>query len=560
MRFLRSIARRCVVGLLASGLCASGAPGQPDMEGEAPRVYALIVGVGEYAGGQLALAEKNATTVRDAVRASFPGARIDFLVSSNDEGSRPTKDRLREIVHLELPTLERHSLVLVYFAGHGVRIGDPETVDTTELGLVTQGGRATGENPDLPNMLLYSELLSALKRTRMCNFIVYLDCCYAGGENSLQSVHDERALQDLGLKGVVVTAGTRAEKTLLGTFTDALDRYWDEERASCHTPEKMGDRLHELVNIILSEYVDAPEGVSLIHPEVVLGEDTQVCMTTFGRPSCFLFLIPPTTRNSVWFQVDELPEEPFNAAQASTMTEGRFYIRQVARRDMVVRCRDSDVRSVSLTRSDVDRDILIVDFSAPPGRELLLPSDPVALRKASDAAYSLGASDDEAFDVELAYLTRAAGRFIDEKGPAQGILTARLQSRTYDDPRWAILASRGDAGSFVEVAEAEDTFDVVSVLNWMDQPMDALALLNTTERLAFSAESQYLALAHSYVSLRLLGETSAAEAVFERGIELEKALDGSGQYKNDIEFVAWLRVLSEDELRKSVMSVPSRIE
>ena len=188
------MAAAAIYGLLTASVvvvpAAFAQPSAPPTERRAqPKVLAIVVGVTKYQDqpdkDPILICAQNAKEVAAAVRKTFLGANVHILQSDALEPQlKPTYSNLRRLLNDEIPKLPQHSYVIFYFAGHGIRVGDPGKVGSTELGLVLEGGKPTSQNPDYDNIILYSELLAPFKRMKLGNFLLLLDCCYAGLERN----------------------------------------------------------------------------------------------------------------------------------------------------------------------------------------------------------------------------------------------------------------------------------------------------------------------------------------------------------------------------------------
>lgn len=528
---------------MPSHACASCAQVEPDTP--QPRVLAVVIGVSNYAGEELggespiAVCGDNAREIASAIRSTYPGADIELFTSDSEDLDRiPSFANIRVYLNTQIPTLPPCSYVILYFAGHGVRVGDPGRVGQTELGLVLEGGRASSEDPDLAHTLLYSELLAPFKRMRMGNFLLLLDCCYSGLEVGPQSVASSFEHRLLNLRGVAISASTRSQKTFRDAFTKALSQYWSESQVPCQTPVGMRDAVYAKLRSVVANMLglNTPVDGDTLRPNLILGRGVQVCVGTFGKPSTLLFIYPPQSRSRPILQIGDSDEIEYDPKLDTETPASQYYIHQVPREPVLVTCKiDGATRSVGLEDTDLDREILWIDFRKPEGRELEGNIESAALRREiSDVAWALGARDQSAYDLELSYLVDASDQD----------LLSRV-SRVYDDPRSRLISQRGTEIDITEVAARGDVLSVASVLSRLDRPRESLRLAIESNLYNRRSNMTEVMAKHEYTYLRLSGLRSEASALV------------SGATSSDLkQYLQLAEELTDKELLESVQSLP----
>ncbi|MBX3360138.1 MAG: caspase family protein [Phycisphaeraceae bacterium] len=528
--------------VLASAFARYGGQPPPVQEpsGTEPRILAIVVGVTQYGGAPpqpddpILLCAQNAKEVAAAVERTFPGVKPIVMTSAAaDPAMQPTYANIRALLNTEVPRLPPSSYVIFYFAGHGVRVGDPTRDGLTELGLVLQGGVPSSERPDFANTMLYSELLAPFRRMRLGNFLLLLDCCHAGAE--VTPIEDAVRLEHklLNLRGVAISASTRSQKTYKDAFTKALTQYWTQGSGPCETPDVMRGSLARMLQTVVADMLQMQVDDTMLRPSLLLGKGAQVCIGTFGQPSTLLFIVPPRSTNLPMIQIGDAPAVEFNPQADVIDREAGFYIRQVPRTSTRVVCTVDGfgTRTVNLTDTQLSREVLWVDFRQEPGKELDRNAAVVATGPAaSDAAWELGARDSSAYDLELAYLALATD---DE-------LRSRIM-RPYDDARARVVASAADSADLDAVAAGKDALRVAAVLARSGKSLEALNLATRTRGEPSWFDNLNAVAMHEYANLRLLGQDLSAERIAPL---LEPKIHSN------------LRTLSEEQIRESLRVLP----
>jgi hypothetical protein len=195
----------------------------PPAEGHksAPELYAIVVGISEYASPALRLryAAKDANDMAKAIelgaRGLFGDGRVHVtrLVTGDPLVKLPTKGNLRS-AFTAAERARPEDVLVVYFAGHGTAIANDyvyPTRDATTVGLNDSTSRAR-------NAVTGSELAEWIRKIPALKQVMILDTCAAGaaaahirvGEDERSSI--VRALQRLsGRTGFHVLMGSAAD-------------------------------------------------------------------------------------------------------------------------------------------------------------------------------------------------------------------------------------------------------------------------------------------------------------------------------------------------------------
>ncbi|MBI4861774.1 MAG: SUMF1/EgtB/PvdO family nonheme iron enzyme [Candidatus Riflebacteria bacterium] len=150
----------------------SGPPTSP--AGQAPRRYALIVGVSKYTAGmgQLAAASDDARLIRQ----TLSDRRVvgePYEIAGFFEDERATPGPIIQLLGTLNATITARDTFLFFFSGHGMKRGD-------ETYLALSSWSSQSADPANQGISL-SALRRALQNLRCRTKVVILDSCYSGG-------------------------------------------------------------------------------------------------------------------------------------------------------------------------------------------------------------------------------------------------------------------------------------------------------------------------------------------------------------------------------------------
>ena len=506
---------------------------------EQPVVLAIIVGVTNYAENRLEMCDTDAKSVANAVRHAFKGADVREFIS--DTAMPPTRDAVEDVLLREVPALPPHSVVIFYFAGHGLQLGAPGSVGSSDLGMVMENGVPSSEKYHVKDILTYSQLMGSIKRTRMANFIVVLDCCYAGADGDLTALNDDNSLSTLGVRGLVIAAALRQQKTIQNVFTQSLVDLWAPPAPRCMRPADFIKRLQDGVTTRAEALLGSTVKRGWLAPRMVLGDRMQACMGIFGTPSTYLFIRPPDGQSTVFFEIGNDSEEEFRPGWDTSNSRANFYVRQVAKSCGRVLCRlqSGEERIVDLKPENLDGEILWVDFRQPKGQELHLVAGDPAIGLASDVAYDLGARDHTAFELQLARLE--SDMFLGTLAASMTVIAAK----PYDDVRWRVLAGEANQEETASAAASAENLRLGALLNWSGRSLEAARLLAASPQ-----RNDFIQQLHALVTLRLLNEPMEAA-------ELASQLWITANNSNARAIVEFAQTANVEQLRASVPSLPT---
>ncbi|MEO0601201.1 MAG: caspase family protein [Myxococcota bacterium] len=212
---------------LVRTVTASGRP-----PGDAPDLWVLAVGTSDYAGSGLDLrypaldASRFALAMRLAGRAGFGPNRTHVRVLATSELANvvgpPRRDTL-EAAFEWLGQSDANDTVLVFMAGHGVAMTDPDQgVDDYFYLLPSTGSVSDLAKPDLRKLRAWSgdDLADALARVPTRKRVVVLDTCAAGKLD--QSLTLERTLSSDAIRAHVRARHRTGAWVLAGSAADQV--------------------------------------------------------------------------------------------------------------------------------------------------------------------------------------------------------------------------------------------------------------------------------------------------------------------------------------------------
>jgi WD40 repeat protein len=191
-----------------------------------PKLYALLVGISDYAGNQLDLkfAAKDAKDMADALDISGTqyigkdNLEIKLLTTDNkDPRFRPTKPNIVRMLELFAKTSTANDILFVYLSGHGVNYGDPDP-DFFYLTADAQDGSLADETIRKSVAISSTEFTQMIKKIPAVKQVMIIDACHSGqllgniakSQNTMSS-SQIRAIETMKDKtGLYVLAGSAA--------------------------------------------------------------------------------------------------------------------------------------------------------------------------------------------------------------------------------------------------------------------------------------------------------------------------------------------------------------
>jgi len=214
---LVSFVLRGVASILGPVLIAQATPGvvrAADVEVQ-PKIYALVIGVTDYGpnAGTASKAASGAAEFTKVVEATYGREAVKHLLIDKAATPSAVWNALEEI-----RSLTPGSLAIIYFAGHAVR---KQYSGGATLFLRLYGSTATeyfGKSVEV------DEFWKALLFTKQTTAMIFLDCCYAGGD---QRDFYRRMLSDnVDIRAFLMSASSKYEPATGDIFTNALIEVW----------------------------------------------------------------------------------------------------------------------------------------------------------------------------------------------------------------------------------------------------------------------------------------------------------------------------------------------
>lgn len=242
-------------------------------EDNPPQIYALIVGITDYGdgAGTASKARKGAEEFLKVIANTYGTEALSTVLL--DE--RATVDNFESALY-DIRRLPPGSLVIIYFAGHGVR----EQYGTGSSLFL----RLAGSTPNnyVRNSVEAGDLWNALTYTKRTNGMIFLDCCYAGSD--AKDVVPANQVLKAGIRAFMMCACASDEVTTGDVFTNALIDTWRE----AHDQGKPCMRLEEFEEKILERVQEADS--NYMTPGIPFRSQIAKCLTSMNRPSALLTL------------------------------------------------------------------------------------------------------------------------------------------------------------------------------------------------------------------------------------------------------------------------------
>lgn len=175
--------------------------------------YALIVGVGADLPNTMQDARGLATVLKDEGRCAFPAGQVRPLIGDD-------ANRAKVLAGLEeLAKVPGDASVIVYFSGHGYRVGGDEGASYY---LMAHGYKFRRLAETAVSGKEFADRLAAIKSDRL---LVLLDCCHAGGFGLGDAGGLEKSPEDVPLtKAPLPDEAVTLFKQLAGRFIIASSR------------------------------------------------------------------------------------------------------------------------------------------------------------------------------------------------------------------------------------------------------------------------------------------------------------------------------------------------
>ena len=143
-----------------------------------------------------------------AVSDSYRNATIWKLVDEN-----ATLTKVQRCLFNDIPQIPEDSLLIIYFAGHGVRHSYPSAYVPSDLFMPLYPSSKTDY---FGRAIRVNDILDSIYRTRRCNVLVFLDCCFSGWDYKNQIDYPEEKLRNLGVRAFVLSSSSGSEQTMSG--------------------------------------------------------------------------------------------------------------------------------------------------------------------------------------------------------------------------------------------------------------------------------------------------------------------------------------------------------
>jgi hypothetical protein len=247
---------------------------QADAAG-AGKVFAIVVGVTNYADRNLMGADANAIKFHNLLKTVF-STNADIKLLLNKRAALTETEKLLE----EVPSLPEYSLFIFYFSGHGTlrRYANGRWSDTYLL--LSDGAHARDTQPPINGMNL-SQVIQRIYRLNRGVAMVFLDCCHSGEQRS-PIENPDVILANVKVKAFLLGACARSHETISGTFTDALVEAWTNAPSrGCWTSDDLANQVRAKV---------PPNLAQIIVPGLSFGFRMNRCIARLNEPSSMVVL------------------------------------------------------------------------------------------------------------------------------------------------------------------------------------------------------------------------------------------------------------------------------
>lgn len=208
------------------------ASARSDFDHRRAKLYALVVGTSKYRGEALNLtyADKDALAMAEALDIATKnlftkGRRIEVLTTEATAASqKPTKENIRGILAEFAKAATPYDVVILYFAGHGISLGQDEKVQFYYLTQDVLANPTAKDTAVLQQSTISSNELTAWQSAITApKKVMILDACQSGQllndiskERSLTNARRGRALDRMkNRSGMFILSGSAADQSSL---------------------------------------------------------------------------------------------------------------------------------------------------------------------------------------------------------------------------------------------------------------------------------------------------------------------------------------------------------
>lgn len=208
------------------------ASARSDFDHRRAKLYALVVGTSKYRGEALNLtyADKDALAMAEALDIATKnlftkGRRIEVLTTQATAASqKPTKENIRGILAEFAKAATPYDVVILYFAGHGISLGQDEKVQFYYLTQDVLANPTAKDTAVLQQSTISSNELTAWQSAITApKKVMILDACQSGQllndiskERSLTNARRGRALDRMkNRSGMFILSGSAADQSSL---------------------------------------------------------------------------------------------------------------------------------------------------------------------------------------------------------------------------------------------------------------------------------------------------------------------------------------------------------
>lgn len=302
---------------------------------QTPKVYALVIGVGDYDDGHLDFATSAAKKFMVAVTNTYPSAIVCFLP---DE--KATTAAVQQCLEEKLAKAPPGSLLIFYFAGHGLK-------SLGQVFLLMHGG--TQSSP-WGNSIAIDEVLAAILQAHTSTAMIFLDCCFSGGTPPL--IKPGENYNDLDSRVFMLTSSYSSQQTIGGIFTDALLQTWtNTDSPVCLTPRELAEDVTKVVYTNSNHFMT---------PILALGKSIDRCFARLDKPaSLLIFRFPNGCSAPAYFYFNDQPDfDSFREEQG-------IYFRQIPKNQTLtvrIEINDSIVWKHTFSLADLKKsDDMVID-------------------------------------------------------------------------------------------------------------------------------------------------------------------------------------------------------
>ncbi len=490
-----------------------------------PEIMALVIGVTEYEDGNLNYAVPNASRFVAAVTNTYPGAQIYFLPNE-----KANLTNVEKHLYEKIAAAPPNSLLIIYFAGHGVRVGAGQRLLLHGATQLNYWG----------NSLSVSEILEAVRSAGECTAMIFLDCCFSGGTPPELQIQDANQSY-LDSRAFLLASSYTNEQSIGGIFTDALLEAWKEAtNGPCLKPLD----LEELVIKIVHDKSDGKMSAGL-----AFGEKIRRCFAQLNKPAAFLlFRFPNGCKYKLdFFFNDESAFEVFDP-------KDRVFYRQVPRNPIKVRIegQGSNLWEHNFSLDEIKTNPVLTDIILTGDYAMATPAYTVESKVLTARAVEGYGADAPAIGKLYAEALKSSYALTPERSTSE--LVGKLSQYGTADPLVRVATGLGNDSDLTAVVAMQEKANVVDLVESVGKYRLAAEICDraSSNEQEFHRSGQFN-MYKAALNYKVAGDSESSSSII-RNLKYRNLSEAQSKSLD------WISGTESNDLRRSFAVLPTSVE